>query len=40
MILLKKIHDFNNGIESFKRIQSGKMKLEETKNRKIYLNQI
>ena len=40
MILLKKFHDFNNGIESFKRIQSSKMKLEEAKNRRVYLNQI
>ena len=40
MILLKKINNVDNGIELFKTIQSGEMKLQNTKNCKIYLNQI
>ena len=31
MILLKKINDFDNGIELFRKIQSGEMKLEDAK---------
>ena len=40
MILLKKINNVDNGIELFKTIQPGEMKLQDTKNCKIYLNQI
>ena len=29
---LKRFDDFNNGIEVFRKMQSGKMKLEEVKN--------
>ena len=31
MILLKKINDFDNGIELFRKIQSGEIKLEDAK---------
>ena len=31
MILLKKINDFDNGIELFRKVQSGEMKLEDAK---------
>ena len=31
MILLQKLNDFDNGIELFRKIQSGEMKLEDAK---------
>ena len=31
VLFKKRLNYFNNGIELFKKIQSGKMKLEETK---------
>ena len=31
VILLKKFYDFDNGIELFRKIQSGEMKLEDAK---------
>ena len=36
----KRFHDFENGIKIFEKIKSGDIKLEETKNIKICLNQI
>ena len=31
MILLQKLNDFDNGIELFRKMQSGEMKLEDAK---------
>ena len=36
----KRFGDFKNGIELFKRIKSGEMKLEEKKNCRTHLNKI
>ena len=36
----KRFGDFKNGIELFKKIKSGEMKLEEEKNCRTHLNQI
>ena len=36
----KRFDDFNNSVELSRKIQSGKMKLQEATNWKVYLNQI